>query len=154
MSVQRFTATIARSGNHSQIVLPFDPNEIWGARERHHVTGTVAGHRVRGPLSYHDERAVLPLGAAWRRQAGLADGMTVEVELEPEGPQLDALPEDVALALEAAPQAKAFFVALATFYRTTYLKWIAGARKPEARQARIAELVALLQAGKKQRERK
>ena len=71
--------------------------------------------------------------------------------LSPEGPQSDQLPADVASALEAEPQAKAFFEALATFYRNSYLKWIESAKRPETRASRIAEMIQLLKAGQKQR---
>ena len=48
----------------------------------------------------------------------------------------DLLPPDVAEALEAEPDAQAFFESLATFYRKAYLKWIEGAaRRPEIRAA-------------------
>jgi uncharacterized protein YdeI (YjbR/CyaY-like superfamily) len=93
----------------------------------------------------------LPLGAAWRRGSGVEAGTEVEVVLMPEGPQADALPADVLAALEAEPQAKAFFEALATFYRNGYMRWIEGAKRAETRSARIAELLVLLKQGKKQR---
>jgi uncharacterized protein YdeI (YjbR/CyaY-like superfamily) len=58
----------------------------------------------------------------------------------------------VAAALDAAPQAAAFFDSLAQFYRRAYLRWIdATKRRPDLRAARIAEMVELLQAGHKQR---
>ena len=57
----------------------------------------------------------------------------------------------MASALDAEPQAKAFFEALATFYRNTYIKWIESAKRPETRAARINEMVELLKVGKKQK---
>ena len=74
--------------------------------------------------------------------------------LWPEGPQAEALPPDLLAALEAAPAAFEFWQGLATFYRKAYLTWINGAsRRPALREERLRELVALLKAGKKQRER-
>jgi uncharacterized protein YdeI (YjbR/CyaY-like superfamily) len=106
---------------------------------------------VRGSLGSDGEQYFLPLGAAWRRDNGVEAGAKVAVELAPEGPQSAALAPDVAAALAAAPQAKAFFESLATFYRNTYIKWIESAKRPETRAARIAEMMALLKAGKKQK---
>jgi uncharacterized protein YdeI (YjbR/CyaY-like superfamily) len=98
------------------------------------------------------DRYFLPLGPVWRRDNGLEAGAEVEVELTPEGPQTDALAPDLLAALESEPEARAFFESLATFYRKGYLRWIEGAaRRPEIRSARIAELMSLLKAGKKQR---
>jgi hypothetical protein len=140
------------SGGRVVIPLPFDPSEAWGAKARHHVAGTVGGRRVRGPLTAEGAGARLVLGPAWCRDAGLAEGSRVQVVLQPEGPQQDTLAPDVAAALAARPEAREFFVSLATFYRTGYLRWVeATKRRPEVRAQRIAEMVELLAAGRKQR---
>ena len=69
-----------------------------------------------------------------------------------EGPQRAELAPDIAAALEAEPEAATFFDSIAQFYRKGYLRWIdATKRSPETRAARIAEMVRLLKAGKKQR---
>ena len=148
---QRFTGVVSRQGSRVFIVLPFDPHQVWGARQRHHVRGAINGHTIRGPLGTQDGRAVLLLGAAWRRDNGIEAGAEVEVELAPEGPQAGSLAADIQAALDDTPDARSFFDSLATFYRNGYIRWIEGARRPETRTARIAELIGLLQAGKKQR---
>ena len=82
----------------------------------------------------------------------LKPGDEVEIVLTPEGPQQQALADDIAAALAAEPAAAAFFDSLATFYRKGYLNWIdATKRSPEERARRIATMVELLKAGKKQR---
>lgn len=132
--------------------VPFDPDEVWGAKPRHHVTGSIGGHGMRGVLDRIDGRPVLVLGPAWCGGIGPADGATVEVVLAPEGPQRRDLAPDVAAALDASPAAGAFFDSLAQFYRKAYLGWIdATKRRPEQRPVRIAEVIRLLEAGKKQR---
>jgi bacteriocin resistance YdeI/OmpD-like protein/uncharacterized protein DUF1905 len=151
MTTQRFKTVVAKAGSRTSITLPFNPNEVWGVKQRHHITGTVNGCRVRGSLGSDGSQYFLPLGAAWRRDNGVEAGAEVEVVLTPEGPQTDALAADILIALEREPEAKTFFEALATFYRNGYLRWIEGAKRPETRSARIAELVSLLKAGKKQR---
>ena len=109
------------------------------------------GHKVRGSLGSDGTQYFLPLGAAWRRDCGLEAGANVEVELSPEGPQSEYLSPEITAALDAEPQAKAFFESLATFYRNTYIKWIESAKRPETRTARIHEMIQLLKAGKKQK---
>ncbi len=151
MSTQKFDTVIAKSGNGTIAPLPFDPNEVWGVKQRHHVTGSINGIHVRGALGSNGEQYFLPLGAAWLRDCGVDAGVRVDVVLSPEGPQNENLSPDVADALKAEPDAKAFFESLATFYRKAYIKWIEGARRPETRAARIEEMVRLLKAGKKQR---
>jgi hypothetical protein len=150
---QRFAATVTvdRQGR-THVPVPFEPDAVWGAKPRHHVTGTVAGCGVRGVLDAADGGAVLILGPAWSRGCGPADGTTVEVALAPEGPQRTDLAPDVAAALDASPAAAAFFDSLAQFYRNAFLRWIdATKRRPEQRPLRIAEMIRLLEEGRKQR---
>lgn len=122
-----------------------------GAKLRHHVAGTVNGMGVRGELETLCPSMVLFLGPAWRRDCGIALGDKVKVSLYPEGPQRQSLAPDVAAALDAEPEAGEFFDALAQFYRKAYLNWIdATRRRPDQRQARIDEMIALLKAGRKE----
>jgi hypothetical protein len=151
MTLQRFKATLARSGSRVFLPIPFNPNAVWGVKQRHHITGSVNGCRVRGSLGSDGKQFFLPLGLAWRRDNGLEAGASVEVVLSPEGPQSETMSPDVLSALKAAPKAKAFFESLATFYRNTYIKWIESAKRPETRAARIKEMIELLKAGKKQK---
>ena len=151
MTTQRFKTIISKSGTRTFVVIPFNPNEVWGVKQRHYVTGTVNGYGVRGSLGSDGKQYFLPLGAAWRRGCGLETGSDVEVLLSPEGPQSESLSSDVASALDNEPQAKAFFESLATFYRNTYIKWIESAKRPETRAMRVNEMIELLNAGKKQK---
>lgn len=134
------------------LVMPFDAAQVWGPRERYHITGTINGMRIRGAVVKAAKWYFLPLGPAWRRSAGLKVGDEVSVVLSAEGPQREALAPDIAAALKAEPEAGRFFDGLASFYRKAYLKWIdATKRRPDVRAERIAELVTLLRAGHKQR---
>ena len=151
MITQRFNTIVGKSGTRIFIPVPFNPNEVWGIKQRHHITGTVNGHSVRGSLGSDGTQYFLLLGAAWRRDCGIDAGTKVDVVLSPEGPQSESLSPDVVAALDAEPKAKAFFESLATFYRKAYIKWIESARRPETRAARISEMVKLLKAGKKQK---
>jgi hypothetical protein len=151
MTTQRFKTIVTKAGSRTFIAIPFNPNEVWGVKQRHHITGTVNGCAVRGSLGSDGSQYFLPLGAVWRRDNRVAAGAEVNVMLKPEGPQTDALAPDMLAALASEPEARAFFESLATFYRNGYIRWIEGARRPETRQARIAELLSLLKAGKKQR---
>ena len=151
MDVQRFVTVIVQEGTKAVLRIPFDPDQVWGHKERHHITGSVNGRAVRGALDRDGGTHYLSLGPAWRRDAGVEVGDQVEVTLSPEGPQFADLAPDVAAALQAAPAARVFFEALATFYRKGYLRWIDGARRSETRAERIQEMVRLLEAGEKQR---
>jgi hypothetical protein len=80
MTTQRFKAIVTKTGSRTSITLPFNPNEIWGVKQRHHITGTINGCAVRGSLGSDGSQYFLPLGAAWRRDNGVEAGAEVEVE--------------------------------------------------------------------------
>ena len=146
--------TTVQSGERGRvfIALPFKPSDVWGKKQRHHIAGTVNGMSIRGSLGSDGDVFFVLLGAAWRRDCGIRPGDAVMVELHPEGPQQETLTQDITSALDAEPQAREFFDSLATFYRKGYLRWIDSTKKkPEVRAARIAEMITLLNAGKKQR---
>jgi hypothetical protein len=155
MRTQRFEALVADGpGGRATIVVPFDPDEAWGAKAVHHVNGRVDGTRIRVTLSPGSAGWAFTLSPSRARELGVVAGDEVSVELTPEGPQRADLAEDIAAALAANPAAGAFFDTLAQFYRKAYLRWIdATTRRPEVRAARIAEVVELLAAGVKERPR-
>jgi hypothetical protein len=155
MRTQRFGAIVADGpGGRAIIVVPFDPDEVWGAKAVHHVNGTVEGTRVRVTLSPGSAGWAFALSPSRVCGLGLVAGDEVSVELTPEGPQRADLAEDIAAALAANPAAGAFFDTLAQFYRKAYLRWIdATTRRPQVRAERIAEVVDLLAAGVKERPR-
>jgi Bacteriocin-protection, YdeI or OmpD-Associated/Domain of unknown function (DUF1905) len=148
-----YTTVVVRDRKRRVLVpLGFDPDEAWGRRREHRVHGTVNGMRVRAVIEPLDGGRGFLLGPAWRRGCGIAPGDEVTVVLEPEGPQRDDLAPDIVAALDADPEAGEFFDSLAQFYRRAYLRWIdATKRRPDVRAERIAEMVELLRAGRKER---
>ncbi len=147
-----FRTTVAGSApGRVYLPIPFDPAKPWGAREKYHVAGTIDGKKVRGVVEPGAGGHLFSLGPAWRRDNGVGPGDAVTVTLAIEGPQRDALAPDLAKALKAAPAAAAFWDTIAQFYRKGYLRWIDATKKrPEERARRIAEVVRLLKAGRKQ----
>jgi hypothetical protein len=146
------TTLVSAARGRVHVPLGFDPDVVWGATSAHHVRGRVKGMPVRGVVQRLADGHALRLGPAWVRDCGVAPGDSAEVVLEPEGPQRDDLAKDLAAALEANPAAGAFFDSLTQFYRRGYLRWIdATRRRPERRAERLAEVVALLEAGIKER---
>jgi hypothetical protein len=155
MASQRFHAVIAAGPRDSAVVMmPFDPDQAWGAKADHPVSGTIGGCRVRTRLVPAEGGWALILAPKRLTIMGIAIGDEVAVELAPEGPQRGDLADDIAAALAADPAAGAFFDTLAQFYRKAYLRWIdSTTRRPDLRAARIAEVVGLLAAGVKERPR-
>ena len=148
MSAKRFESTVVRRKAKAYVPIPFDPNDAWGEKDRHYVRGTVGGCFLRGLLRLEDDGYALPLGPAWLRDNVLPTSPTIDVVLEPDGPQTEALAADISQALDASPEAQIFFQSVAPFYRKNFLRWIDQAKRPETRAARIAEMVTMLEAGK------
>ncbi len=141
-------------GNKARVPVPFDPNEAWGTKREHHVNGNIAGMRVRVTIAHDDAGWSFSLSPARLLDGHVGPGDDVEVVISPEGPQRSDLAPDLFAALEANPEAGAFFDTLAQFYRNSYLRWIDGTkRRPDVRAQRIAEMICLLNDGIKERPR-
>jgi hypothetical protein len=153
MEPRRFAVIVAAAGRGKLLVpVPFNADQVWGAKQRHHIAGTVNGIRVRAVIEPAGDGFGFTLGRTSPSSRGVTVGDEVTVEIAPEGPQRDDLAEDVAPALAANPEAGAFFDSLAQFYRRAYLRWIDATKsRPEQRAERIAEMVRLLRSGIKQR---
>ena len=150
--VREFRALAARKRTGGiTIQIPFDPSDVWGPRDRHHVTGEIDGVTYRTTLTGVGSREI-SLGSKSPGAARLEDGQVVRVSMWPEGPQAGQLAADIAEALAARPRAEMAFGGLATFYRKGWLRWIdATKRRPGLRAERIAEMVRLVEAGQKER---
>jgi hypothetical protein len=148
MTAKRFESNVVRARTKAYVPVPFDPNEVWGWKVRHYVKGAIGGCSIRGLLRVEGDSYALPLGAAWLRDNVIPASATIDVVLQPDGPQSDALAADITQALEASPEAETFFQSVAPFYRKNFLRWIDQAKRPETRAGRIAEMVKMLEAGK------
>lgn len=152
MSPRTFTAVVSGRKTKAYIVMPFDPDKVWGARPAHLLHGTINGRRFRGGFEKTDGDWRCSLGPVWRRDNGVELGDELTLVLEPEGPQRGDIDPDIAEAFEASPKAAAAFDGLAQFYRKAFLKWIDGTKKrPDERVRRIAHMVSQLEAGNKTR---
>ena len=102
MGPQRFRAVIAADPDgRAVIAVPFDPEETWGAKADHPISGAIDGRRIRGRLQPGGSGWVLTLGPRWQRDMGYAIGDHVAVDPAPEGPQRGDLADDIAAALAA-----------------------------------------------------
>jgi hypothetical protein len=136
------------------IPVPFDPAEVWGARDRYHLTYTIDGRTGRTTIEGRDGPTRIALGPKSGQRQWVRDGDEVEVSLRPEGPHSATLAADVAFAFDADPAARQAFDSLATFYRKGWLTWIDGTkRRPDLRAERIAKMVDLVRLGHKERPR-
>ena len=146
-----FDATVQKEGSFTFVAIPFSPRDVWGARPRFYVTGTINDIPVRGTLGALGQDFFLRLGAAWIRDSGIEPGANVTVRLSLEGPHEGNLAIDIAEALSSNKKAKTFFDGLPTFYRKNFIRWIESAKRDETRAKRINEMMNLLEEGKREK---
>ena len=146
-----FDAIVQKEGSFTFVAIPFSPREVWGAKPRYAVAGTINGVPVRGTLGALAQDYFLRLGAAWMRDSGIEPGTGVTVRLSLEGPQADNIAPDIAKALSNNKKAKTFFDGLPTFYRKNFIRWIESAKREETRARRINEMLKLLEEGKREK---
>jgi hypothetical protein len=88
MRVQRFGAHAAAGPRGCAVfAVPFDPDQAWGAKAEHRAGGTISGRQVRGTIAPGGGGWTFTVTPMWMRDAGVAAGDDVLVELAPEGPQ-------------------------------------------------------------------
>jgi len=76
-----FETIVQREGKFTFVAIPFSPREVWGARPRYYVTGTINDNSVRGTLGALGQEYFLRLAAAWMRGSGIEPGENVMVKL-------------------------------------------------------------------------
>jgi hypothetical protein len=81
MGQRSFDAIIQKEGSFTFIAIPFLPREVWGAKPRFRVTGTINGIPVRGTLGALGQDYFLRLGAKWMQDSGIELGGNVSVRL-------------------------------------------------------------------------
>lgn len=78
---QDFSAIVQQEGKFTFIAIPFSPREVWGARPRYYVTGTINDVAVRGTLGALGQEYFLRLSANWLRSSQIEVGSAVTVRL-------------------------------------------------------------------------
>lgn len=146
----KFTTTIQGSGTKTGIVVPQEVVEALGAGRKPPVVVTINGASYRSSIAVMGGQNMIGVSAANRALTGVAGGDTVEVDVEVDTqPRVVEVPEDLAAALEADPEAKAFYATLNYSSQRRYVEPLADAKTAETRARRVAKVVADLRAGKK-----
>ncbi|TQJ33549.1 uncharacterized protein DUF1905 [Arthrobacter sp. SLBN-122] len=146
----KFTTTIQGSGNKTGIEVPEEIVTALDAGRRPPVVVTINDESYRSSIAVMGGKNMVGVSAANRELTGVAAGDTVEVGLEVDTePRVNEVPDDLASALEAEPEAKAFYGALNYSSQRRYVEPITDAKTPETRVRRVAKAVEDLKAGKK-----
>ncbi len=88
-----------------------------------------------------------PLSAVGKTRPSPAERRAAAAVKKPPAPL--EVPEDLRTALDAAPEAAAFFETLAPSHKREYVSWIAEAKRAETRESRIQKTVGKLSKGLK-----
>lgn len=148
----QFTTTIeqAEGMNATGIVVPEEIITQFGRGKKPPVAVTINGYTYRSTVAVRGGRFMVSVSADVRAHAGVAGGDEVEVGIELDDlPREVTVPEDLAAALEGAPEAKALWETLSYSQKSRHVLAIEGAKAAETRQRRIAKSVADLRVGKK-----
>lgn len=144
--VTRFQASLLASGKTATgIAVPPEIIEQLGAGKRPPVRVTIGAYTYRTTVGVMGGKAMIPVSADHRRQAGIAagDDIDVEVELDTQ-PREVSLPADLAEALSKDPAARQFFDTLSPSQKKWHVQQAESAKTAETRQRRIAKSVELL----------
>jgi hypothetical protein len=147
---ETFRATIIQTGKTAcGIRVPEAVVEALGGGKRPAVTVDLDGYAYRS--------TVAPMGGEWwvgvnsdhRAASGLKAGDEVTVTLALDAaPRELAVPPELAAALDAAPDAKAFFDGLSYSNRRVFTLSVEGTSNPETKARRVAKAIALMREGR------
>ena len=95
-------------------------------------------------------RYLVGVSAENREKAGVSAGDRLDVELELDtAPRVVEVPDDLAAALAATPEARRFYDTLSFSQQQFYVQPVTQAKQPETRQRRIERAVERLAEGRK-----
>jgi hypothetical protein len=145
-----FTTTLQARGPAAAVVLDDAQVEAVGeGAKRFPVVATVNGYTWRTSVMRMGGEFLVGLNREVREGAGAQAGDVVEVELAlDEAPREVEVPEALASALAADPEAQAKFDALAFTHRKEYARWIAEAKREETRVRRVEQALEMIRAGR------
>lgn len=147
--VVRLSTTLEATGPAAAIKLTDAHVAALGSTRTPAVEVTIAGHGVhRGRVGRMGGEILIGFSKAARAELGLDIGQPVDVEI-----RLDTAPREVDVppallaALAEDDAARTGFDGLAPSHRKEYARWIAGAKKDETRDKRVACAVERLRQG-------
>jgi hypothetical protein len=146
----RFTTTVELFGKTATgLRVPADTVAALGSGRKPKVLVTIGAHTYRSTVAVYGDEYFLPLNAANRASAGVTAGDEVDVDLELDtAPRAVTVPDDLAAALAAAPDAGSRFAGLSFSHQREYVTWVEDAKRPETRGRRIESTLERLREGR------
>jgi len=146
----RFRADLESSGgNTAGFRVPPEVVEQLGSGKRPKVAVTVNGFGFRTTIAPMHGDNWLGVSQERRGLAGITTGEVHDVELELDtAPREVEVPEDLAEALAADPQAAAFWDTLSYSNKLWHVLQVTGAKKEETRANRVTKSVVTMREGR------
>jgi hypothetical protein len=147
----RFEALLESNGKTATgFEVPEEIVTALAAGKRAKVAVTINGHTYRSSVAPMGGRYLVGVSADNRERAGVSAGDRLEVDLVLDtAPRVVEVPDDLAVALTARPDAQRFFDTLSYSRQHHYVLPVSQAKQPETRQRRIDRAVERLAEGKK-----
>jgi len=150
MGAVHFKTQLQPRGPAAAVIL--DDTQVAAVGEgakRFPVVATVNGYTWRTTVVRMGGEFLLGLSKEVRQGAGAEAGDEVDVTMELDtAPREVEVPEALAVALAADPEAKASFDRMAFTHRKEYARWIADAKQEQTRQRRLGQALEMIRAGK------
>jgi len=150
MGVLHFKAQLQPRGPAAAVIL--DDAQVAAVGEgakRFPVVATVNGYTWRTTVVRMGGEFLLGLSKEVRQGAAAEAGDEVDVTVELDtAPREVEVPEALAGALAADPEAKACFDRMAFTHRKEYARWIADAKQEQTRERRLVQALEMIRAGK------
>ena len=142
----RFRTSLLASGNTTTgIEVPPEVIEQFGAGNRPPVVVTIGSYSYRSTVGVMGGRSLIPVSADNRRQAGIAAGDDIDIELELDTmPRQVELPADLAEALSKDDAARQFFEGLSASQKKWHVQSVEIAKTPETRHRRVGKSMEML----------
>ena len=147
----KFEATLESNGKTATgFEVPEEVVTALGGGKRAKVTVTINGYTYRNSVAPMGGRYLVGVSAENRENAHVSAGDRLDVELELDtAPRVVEVPDDLAAALAATPEAQRFYDTLSFSQQQFYVQPVTQAKQPETRQRRIERAVERLAEGKK-----
>jgi hypothetical protein len=151
---QKFKAQLVAHGPKDAwtfMSIPFDVPKVFGSKARVAVAGTMNGFAFRTSIFPEgDGTHAMAVSKALQAGAKARPGDTVVVTMDiDKAERIVAVPPELQQLLKNHAKAAATFEALAYSHRKEYADWIAGAKRPETKEARLKKALEMLLAGRK-----
>jgi hypothetical protein len=142
----RFRAELESTGRTTAgFEVPESVVEALGGGKHPQVSATVNGYAFRTSIARMGGRYLLGMSADRRRQAGVTAGGVLDVDVALDtAPREVELPEDLGAALDADPEATAFWDTLSYSKQQWHVLQVTGAKKAGTRAGRVEKSVAML----------